>query len=63
MIGATTLVGIASIFIGFVLIAAAFVAVMRERKGLAVVLGVAALVFITFIPVGLALFFAVPNPV
>lgn len=63
MIGATTLAGIASIFIGFVLIAAAFVAVMRERRGLAVGLGVAALVFITLIPVGLALIFAVPNPV
>lgn len=63
MIGVTTLLGIASIVIGFGLIAGAFIAVMRERKRLAVGLGVLALVFITIIPVGLALFVAVPNPV
>ncbi|MDY5785464.1 MULTISPECIES: hypothetical protein [unclassified Corynebacterium] len=56
-------VGIASIVVGFVLIGAAFLAVNKgERTGLAVALGIAAFIFITIIPVFLAVFIAVPNP-
>ncbi|MCP1388676.1 hypothetical protein M5J20_10870 [Corynebacterium sp. TA-R-1] len=62
MIGTTTILGIVSIFIGFALFAGAFMATLKGRKGLAVGLGATAFVFITFIPVGLALFGAVPNP-
>ncbi|WP_235933507.1 hypothetical protein [Corynebacterium qintianiae] len=59
---ATTL-GIVSIVIGFVLIAVAFLAVAKWRRTpLAVGLGIAAFVFITVIPVFLAVFVAVPDP-
>lgn len=59
----STVVGIASIVIGFLLIAAAFLAVTTWRRpSLAVGLGVAAFVFITVIPVILAVFVAAPNP-
>ncbi|QYH19060.1 hypothetical protein JKI95_07175 [Corynebacterium aquatimens] len=60
--GTTTILGIASIFIGFALFAACFMATLKGRKQLAIGLGVAAFVFMTFVPVGLALFGAVPNP-
>ncbi|EEI17328.1 hypothetical protein [Corynebacterium lipophiloflavum] len=58
-----TLLGIASIVIGFALIAAAFLVVVKGRRTpLAVGLGIAAFVFVTVIPVILAVFVAAPNP-
>lgn len=60
---AATIVGIASIVIGFALIGASFLATTRKRNiPLAVGLGLAAFLFITVIPVFIAVFIAVPNP-
>lgn len=58
-----TVIGIASIVIGFVLIGVSFLAATRRRgTAPAVGLGIAAFVFITVIPVILAVFVAAPNP-
>ncbi|SDS75768.1 hypothetical protein [Corynebacterium timonense] len=58
-----TIVGIVSIVIGFALIGASFYVTSRTRNvPLAVGLGIAAFVFITVIPVVLAVFIAAPNP-
>ncbi|WJY69054.1 hypothetical protein [Corynebacterium auris] len=58
-----TIVGIASIVVGFVLIAASFYVTARRRHvPLAVGLGVAAFLFVTVIPVFIAVFIAAPNP-
>ncbi|MCO6394576.1 MULTISPECIES: hypothetical protein [Corynebacterium] len=60
--GSATVTGIASIAVGFGFIAAAFVATNRQEIPRAVGYGLAAFVFITVIPVILAVFVAVPNP-
>ncbi|WP_291314385.1 hypothetical protein [Corynebacterium sp. UBA2622] len=58
----STIVGIVSIVIGFALIAASFLATTRRRNiPLALGLGIAAFIFITIIPVFIAVFIAVPN--
>lgn len=54
--------GIVSIVVAFLLFAGAYFATMRGRKPLAIGLGLTAFVFMTVIPVALALFVAVPNP-
>ncbi|WKD58344.1 hypothetical protein CAPI_09105 [Corynebacterium capitovis DSM 44611] len=60
---AATLVGIGSIVVGFVLIGAAFLAVARKGNYLAgAAFGIGAFVFITVIPVFLAVFVAAPHP-
>ncbi|RNE48073.1 hypothetical protein [Corynebacterium alimapuense] len=54
-----TVLGIASIFIGFLCIAGAFASYMYKKPvALSVVLGIAALIFVTVLPVFLAVFFA-----
>ncbi|HZK31942.1 MAG TPA: hypothetical protein VFC72_03420 [Corynebacterium sp.] len=54
-----TVLGILSIILGFVCIATAFVAVMRKKPvWIPVVAGIAALLFVTVVPVTLAVFFA-----
>lgn len=59
---APTIAGIVSIVIGFLLIAGAFLSVTTWRRPrLAVGFGGAAFVFITIIPVILAVFVAAPN--
>ncbi|MDK8306695.1 hypothetical protein QP866_10200 [Corynebacterium imitans] len=61
--GTATVVGIGSIAIGFCLIAAAFWAMAKmQRPMLALGFGIAAFVFITIIPVFLAVFVAAPGP-
>lgn len=58
-----TLLGIGSIVVGFAFIAAAFLAVTTcRRPRVAVGLGIAAFVFVTVIPVILAVFVVAPNP-
>lgn len=58
-----TMLGIASIVIGFVCIAAAFVAVMRKKPvWVPVTLGITSLIFVTAVPVTLAIFFAAQTP-
>ncbi|WP_342318650.1 hypothetical protein [Corynebacterium mayonis] len=58
-----TIVGIVSVVIGFALFGLAFWVTAKLRKiSLAVGLGIAAFLFITVIPVSLAVFVAVPNP-
>lgn len=59
---ATTILGIASIVVAFVLFTASFYLAVRGRKRSAIVLGAVAFLFMTLIPVALALFVAVPNP-
>ena len=55
----TTVIGIGSIFIGFLCIAAAFYSFMTKRPvAWSVGFGLAAFVFVTVIPVFLAVFFA-----
>lgn len=55
----TTLLGIISIAIGFLCIGAAFYAFMKKKPtGWTVALGIGAFVFVTVIPVFLAVFFA-----
>lgn len=57
-----TMLGIASIAVGFVAIAAAFLAVMRKKPvWIPVTLGIVALIFVTVLPVILAIFFAAPT--
>ena len=54
-----TILGIVSIVIGFLCIVASYVTVMKKRSlALAVVLGVLALIFVTVVPVTLAVFWA-----
>lgn len=60
--GATTVAGIASIFIAFALFITSFYMATKQNKRAAIILGVVAFLFMTLIPVGLALFGAVPNP-
>ena len=62
MIGTTTLLGIASIFVAFALFMASIYYALKKRKREAIILGVVAFLFMTVIPVSLALFGAVPNP-
>jgi len=58
----STIVGIVSIVIGFALIAASFLATTRRHNiPRALGLGIAAFIFITIIPVFIAVFIAVPN--
>lgn len=59
---AGTIAGIISIFIAFALFSGSFYATVKGSKRLAIVLGAVAFVFMTIIPVSLALFVAVPNP-
>lgn len=59
---APTILGIASIVVAFALFSASFYMAVKGRKRTAIVLGAVAFVFMTLIPVSLALFFAVPNP-
>ena len=62
--GTATVVGICSIAVGFLLITGAFWAMAKlQRPMLSLGLGVLAFVFITVIPVFLALFVAAPRPV
>ena len=57
-----TIVGIVSIVIGFALIAASFLATTRKRNiPLALGFGLAAFIFITVIPVFIAVFIAAPG--
>jgi len=57
-----TIVGIVSIVIGFALIAASFLATTRKHNiPLALGLGLAAFIFITVIPVFIAVFIAAPG--
>jgi len=58
----TTLLGILSIAVGFSLVGAAAIALWKDRYRLAIGFGIAASIFCTFVPVILAVFFAVPNP-
>ena len=61
--GTATVVGIGSIAIGFCLIGAAFWAMAKmHRPVLALGFGLAAFLFITIIPVFLAVFVAAPGP-
>lgn len=61
--GTATVVGIGSIAIGFCLIGAAFWAMAKlKRPMLALGFGLAAFLFITIIPVFLAVFVAAPGP-
>ncbi|AGS35942.1 hypothetical protein B841_12350 [Corynebacterium maris DSM 45190] len=58
-----TMLGIASIVIGFFCIATAFVAVMRKKPvWIPVTLGITSLIFVTVVPVTLAIFFAAQTP-
>lgn len=60
--GTATVVGIGSIAVGFFLIASAFWAMAKlQRPKLALGFGIAAFVFITIIPVFLAVFVATPH--
>lgn len=54
-----TILGIVSIVIGFLCIAGSYVTVMKKRsRALAIVLGLLALLFVTVVPVTLAVFWA-----
>lgn len=61
--GPTTIAGIVSILIGFGLFAGCFYSVVKRKPlALSVGLGLAAFMFMTFLPVFLAVFVAAPNP-
>lgn len=62
MLNATTIAGIASILVSFALFMGAFYATTKKHTKLAVSLGIAAFVFMTLIPVSLAVFGAAANP-
>lgn len=62
MLNATTIAGIASILVAFALFMAAFYFTTKKRTKLAVGLGIAAFLFMTLIPVCLAVFGAAANP-
>ncbi|MBA1836624.1 hypothetical protein GC584_04105 [Corynebacterium sp. zg912] len=59
---ATTILGIASIVVAFVLFSTSFYMAVKGRKQASIGFGLTAFVFMTVIPVSLALFAAVPNP-
>lgn len=59
---AGTIAGIISIFIAFALFSCSFYAATKGNKRLALILGAVAFLFMTVIPVSLAVFVAVPNP-
>lgn len=59
---ATTILGIASIVVAFVLFSVSFYLAVKGRKQASIGFGAAAFLFMTIIPVSLALFSAVPNP-
>ena len=59
---ATTILGIASIVVAFALFSSSFYMAVKGRKRASIGFGAAAFIFMTVIPVSLALFSAVPNP-
>lgn len=59
---ATTILGIASIVVAFALFSSSFYMAVQGRKRASIGFGAAAFIFMTVIPVSLALFAAVPNP-
>lgn len=59
---ATTVLGVASIVVAFVLFSTSFYMAVKGRKRASIGFGLTAFVFMTVIPVSLALFAAVPNP-
>ena len=59
---ATTILGIASIVVAFVLFSTSFYMAVKGRKRASIGFGLTAFVFMTVIPVSLALVAAVPNP-
>ena len=59
---ATTMLGIASIVVAFFLFSASFYCAVKGRKRASIGFGLVAFLFMTVIPVSLALFSAVPNP-
>ena len=61
MLNDVTITAIISIFTSFTLFMGAFYSAMKGRKRAAIGLGVAAFVFMTLIPVMLAVFGAAPN--
>ncbi len=54
--------GIASILVAFCLFASSFYMATKGRTKPAIIFGIVAFLFMTVIPVSLALFGAVPNP-
>ena len=58
----TTTLGIASIVVAFFLFSASFYFAVKGRKRTSISFGLIAFLFMTVIPVSLALFSAVPNP-
>lgn len=61
-VSTTTILGIASIVVAFFLFTASFYCAVKGRKRASIGFGAAAFIFMTVIPVSLALFSAVPNP-
>ena len=59
---ATTILGIASVVVAFFLFSASFYCAVKGRKRTSISFGLVAFLFMTVIPVSLALFSAVPNP-
>ena len=59
---ATTILGIVSIVVAFALFSSSFYMAVQGRKRASIGFGLTAFVFMTVIPVSLALFSAVPNP-
>lgn len=60
--GTTTILGICSIIVAFFLFTACFLTVMKKKPmALSVGLGLLAFIFMTFVPVFLAVFVAAPN--
>ena len=57
-----TILGIASIVVAFALFSSSFYMAVQGRKRASIGFGLTAFVFMTVIPVSLALFAAVPNP-
>lgn len=57
-----TVLGIVSILIAFALFSVSFYMATKRRKKESIIFGIVAFVFMTLIPVSLALFVAVPNP-
>ena len=61
-VSTTTILGIASIVVAFALFGVSFTMAVQGRMRASIGFGAAAFIFMTVIPVSLALFFAVPNP-
>ena len=59
---ATTILGMVSIVVAFALFSSSFYMAVKGRKRASIGFGLTAFVFMTVIPVSLALFSAVPNP-